>query len=320
MPLENISPANIDPAELAAAAGITATTGGDYQLRDAYGVTYTGSGAHLTLSALARRDLTKRLYRADPSARAGVRASARRLLDWFTSPYVDPEHAAAFAALSPMRTCELVAYVASHARGDGLDHVGPESLRYYTGHLLDDPVPSLEHPMPRLIDKPYRSLDGGDNPRHPLQITATAADGGDEVMVTLDIEAHEEISWEFVAAIPIPVGELNELLMDPDYQLDDYLSDNRDLIDEYLVYRDSQTQEGVSVTATLASPRAALTYNQSPEQLIGVELFFVGPDRDTALTTAPYTSRDQAQQATGGEDRIFTAGVQVDADNLRLAA
>lgn len=321
MPVENTSPPPVDPAEPAAAVGITVTADGDYQLRDAYGVTYTGSGAHLTLSALARRDLTTRLYRDDPSARARVQASARRLLDWFTSPYVDPEHADTFAALPPTRVCELVAYLASHGQADALDHVGPESLRYYTHHLLHDPIPSPEHPMPRLIDKPYRSLEGGaDNPRHPLRITATTADGGDEVMVKLDISASEEISWEFVASIPIPCDELNELLMDPDWRLDDYVSDNRDLIDEYLIYGDSQTQDGVSVNATLAGPGTPLTYEETPALLVGVELYFVGPDRDTALATAPYTSRDQAHQAARGEDRIFTAGVQVDVDNLRLAA
>lgn len=319
MPIENTSPTTLDPTELAAAVGITATSP-TFEFRDRYGVTYTGSAAHLALSALARRDTTARLYRHDPVARGAVRVTAALLIDWFTSPYVDPDHAAEFAALAPMRVCELVAYLASQ-RGANLVHVGLESLRYYTDHLLHDPVPSHEHPLPRLIDNPYRSLDGTENnPRHPLQVVATAADGEDEVQVKLDIEAQEEISWEFVAAIPIPLAKINTLLMDPDYHLDDYLSDNRDLIDEYLIYRDSQTQDGVSVNATLASPSAALTYDQAPEQRVGLTLYFVGLDRDTALTTTPYTRRAQAEQAATREDQIFTTVVEIDADNLRQAA
>jgi hypothetical protein len=320
VPIESTNPTIIDPAELATAVGITPTDP-DYQFTDIYGVTYTGSPAHLALSALARRDTTARLYRRDPSARAAVRISAALLIDWFTSPYVDPDHAAAFAALPPMRVCELVAYLASQDEAADLGHVGPESLRHHTHHLIHDPIPSHEHPLPRLIDKPYRSLGGGaDNPRHPLQVTATTADGGSDVLVKLDIKASEEIWWDFIAAIPIPVDDLTELLMDPDYNLDDWISDNRELIDEYLIYRDSQAQEGISVNATLASPNAALTYDEPPGQLIGLELYFVGPDRDSALATAPYTSRAQAELATGAGDRVFTTGVQVDADNLRLAA
>ncbi len=250
-----------------------------------------------------------------------MRTSAALLIDWFTSPYVDPDHAAAFAALPPMRVCELVAYLANQGEAADLGHVGPESLRHHTRHLIHDPVPSHEHPLPRLIDTPYRSLDGGqDNPRHPLQVTATTADGHSEVMVKLDIEAHEEISWDFVAAIPIPVDNLNELLMDPDYHLDDWVSANRELIDEYLIYRDSRTQDGISVNATLASPQAALTYEETPGETVGMDLFFVGPDRDSALGTAPFGSRGLAARFAAAGDRIFTTGIQVDAENMRLAA
>lgn len=319
MPIENTSPTTLHPAELAAAVGVTATSP-TFEFRDVYGVTYTGSAAHLALSALARRDSTARLYRRDPVARGAVRVTAAQLIDWFTSPYVDAGHAAEFAALTPMRVCELVAYLASQ-RGVDLLHVGPESLRYYTDHLLHDPVPSVEHPLPRLIDKPSRSLEGGEgNPRHRLQVVAAAADGQDEVLVKLDIEAHETISWDVVAAIPIPLAEINALLMAPDYLLGDYLSDNRELIDEYLVYRDSRAHEPVTVNATLASPTAALTYDQALKQRVGLELYFVGPDRDTALATTPYTRRTQAEQAATSEDRIFTTGVEVDADTLRHAA
>jgi hypothetical protein len=100
------------------------------------------------------------------------------------------------------------------------------------------------------------------------------------------VDLEDAIYWQFVAAIPIPVDELNVLLMDPDYGLDDYLSDNRELIDEYLVYRDSQTEDGISVKAVLAKPTTPLTYDPALASPVPLELFFVGPDRETALSSA----------------------------------
>jgi len=308
----------IDPAQVGAAVGITATTGTDYRFTDAYGVTYTGVPAHLALSALARRDLTGAVYPDRPAVALGIRATARILIDWFTSPYADPQHAAEFAALPPMRVCELVVYLCLHGDADALNKVGPESLCFYTDHLLHDPVPSLDYPLPRLIDRPYRSLDGTDaNPRTRLQVTATAPDGAEQVAVPMSIEASEDIYWELTVAIPVPVDELNELLLDPDYLAGDYLADNRELIDDHLVYSDSQTRHGLDVTGRLAHPRdialaEPLDSDTAPTAApVEVELFFVGPDRDAALETAPFGSRGLAEQFGGVGDRIFSTGIAV---------
>lgn len=323
MPVTTVSDPRLDinPARIGAAVGITADTGAGYQLTDAYGVTYTGAPAHLALSALARRDLTGDIYPEQPAVALGIRATARTLIDWFTSPHVDPQHAAEFAALPPMRVVELVVYLCLHGDADALGKVGPESLRYYTGHLLHDPVPSAAYPMPRLIDQPYRSLDGTDaRPRTRLQVTATARDGGDDVAVPMNIEASEDIYWELTVAVPVPVDELNELLMDPDYFAGDYLADNRELIDDYLDYRDSHTEHGIEVTGRLAHPRdLALAEPLGPTPPpaaapVEVDLFFAGPDRDTALETAPFGSRGLAEQFAAPGDRIFTVGVEVPAN------
>lgn len=311
---------DIDPAQLGAAVGITADTGTDYRFTDAYGVTYTGAPAHLALSALARRDLTGGIQPDQPTVAVGIRATARTLIDWFTSPHTDPRHAAEFAALPPLRVCELVVYLFLHGNADALDKVGPASLRHYTDHLLHDPVPGTEHPLPQLIDQPYQSLDGTEaNPRIPLQVTATMPDGADEVAVPMTVEASEDIYWELTVAVPVPVDKLNELLMDPDYFAGDYLADNRELIDDYLDYSDSQTREGIEVTGRLAHPRdialvEPLGCDPTPAEPVDFDLFFVGPDRDAALGTAPFGSRGLAEQFAAAGDRIFTVEIGVDPD------
>ncbi|MGW4527803.1 hypothetical protein [Amycolatopsis sp. NPDC004378] len=306
---------DIDPAQVGAAVGITAATGAGYRFTDAYGVTYTGTPAHVALSALARRDRTGDIYPDQPAVAPGIRATAATLIDWFTSPHTDPQHAAEFAALPPMRVCELVVYLCLHGDADALSKVGPESLRYYTGHLLHDPVPSAAHPLPRLIDQPYRSLAGTDTQRTRLQVTATARGGADDVAVPMEIEATEDIYWELTVAVPVPVDELNELLMDPDYFAGDYLAENRELIDDHLVYADSQTQQGIDVTGRLAHPRdlaLAEPLDRDPEPApVEVDLFFAGPDRDAALATAPFGSRGLAEQFAAPGDLIFTVGIEV---------
>ncbi|GAB3162132.1 hypothetical protein [Amycolatopsis sp. cg9] len=313
---------DIDPAQVAAAIGVTADTG--YQFTDAYGVTYTGTPAHLALSALARRDLTGEIYPDQPAVAPGIRATALTLIDWITSPYVDPEHAAEFAALPAMRVVELVVYLCLHGDAGALAKVGPESLRYYTSHLLHDPVPSAEYPMPRLIDQPCRSLDGTDaRPRTRLQVTATARDGADDVAVPMEIQASEDIYWELTVAIPVSVDELNELLMDPDYFAGEYLADNRELIEDYLDYRDSQTEHGLDVTGRLAHPRDLALAEclgadpQPPAAPVEIELFFAGPNRDAALATAPFGSRGLAELSADPGDQIFAVAVAVSADAAR---
>lgn len=304
---------DIDPVQVGAAVGITADTGADYRFTDAYGVTYTGTAAHLALSALARRDLTGGIYPDQPAVAVGIRATARTLIDWFTSPHTNPRHAAEFAALPPLRVCELVVYLCLHGDADALDKVGPESLRHYTNHLLHDPVPSAQHPLPRLIDQPYQSLDGtGANPRTPLRVTATAPDGGEEVVVPMRINASEDISWQFTAPIPVPVDELNALLLNRDYFTGEYLSDHLELVDDYLTYRASDTEHGIHITGQLVNPTAT-ALDTAPAQPTRVELFFAGPDRDAALQTTPFSSRRLAEKAAVTGDRVFTVKAKVDA-------
>ncbi|WNV83126.1 hypothetical protein [Umezawaea sp. Da 62-37] len=247
---------SIDPVQIGAAVGIAATTSPDYQFTDAYGVTYTGTPSHLALSALARRDLTGGIYPDQPAVAPAIRATARTLIDWFTSPHTDPRHAAEFAALPPLRVCELVVYLCLHGDADALNQVVPESLRHYTDHLLHDPVPDHDHPLPRLIDQPYRSLNSTETRLGTrLHITATTPDDAAQVAVPMTVEAGESISWEFTAAIPVPVEDLNGLLLDQDYSLGDYLEDNRELIEAHLDYSDSQNVHGLDITGRLAHPR-----------------------------------------------------------------
>jgi hypothetical protein len=315
---------DIDPVRIADVIGITADTDADYQFTDAYGVTYTGAPAHLALSALARRDLTGDLYPDQPAAARGIRATALTLIDWFTSPHVEPQHAAEFAALAPMRVCELVVYLCLHGDAAALGKVGPEALRFYTGHLLHDPVPSAEHPIPRLIDRPYRSLEGTDaRPRTRLQVTATARDGADDVAVPMEIEASEAIYWQLTVPVPVPVGELNELLMDPDYFAGEYLAENRPLIDDHLGYSDSETEHGIAVSGRLGNPRdlaLAEPLGAEPHPAaapIGVELFFVGPNRESALRLPAFGTRSQARSCVGDGDLIFTVRTEVLADAVQ---
>lgn len=305
---------DIDPVQIAAAAGISAATGTDHRFTDAYGVTYTGTPAHLALSALGRGDRTGGIHPDRPAVAAGIRAVARILIGWLTSAHVDPLHAAEFAALPATRVCELVVYLFRHGNLDTLHRVGPASLPHYTDHLLHDPVPSAEHPLPRLIDRPCRSLHDPDSkPETLLQVTATAPDAANEVDVPMRIHASEDVHWEFTASIPVPVDELNALLLDPDHLTGDYLSDHRELIDHHLVYDAGDTDEGLQVTGRLVDPDTAVV-DTPPTAPVRIRLFFVGPDRDAALTTTPWGSRALAQQACGVDDRIFGAVIDLGTD------
>ncbi|GGM67619.1 hypothetical protein GCM10012275_42730 [Longimycelium tulufanense] len=307
---------------LAAAAGITDTTDGPgYQLRDPYGVTYTGTPGHLVLAALARRDLTPDLYRAHDLTAERVRDSARLLAEWFTCDHIPVTHAAAFAALPPRRVCELVAHVASHSDPHALGCVGPESLPIHTGYLTGAGVNDPHQPYPAVIDHPYRALSGSDEPPR-LDVWAAAPHGVDEVMVPVEIEAHEEISWEFTAPIPVPVDELNALLMDGGpYAIEDYVDEHRFLVDEYLTYTTSRSEDGISVTARLLSPGARLDYPDGrPAPVREVTLYFVGPDPTTAAAGPPLLDRAAADAtATSRGHQVFAVAHGLSARELRTA-
>lgn len=299
---------------LADAINVTDDSSSDYQLTDAYGVTYTGAPAHLALLALARRDLSPSLSADHPNYNKGFRRAAHTLIDWFTSPHTDPQHVAEFAALPPMRVCELVSYL--FLRGHAmLDKVGPESLTHYTDHLLHHQVPDTDHPMPTVVDSSPRSLLSADDSLGVrLQITATASDGADEVAVPMEITASEDIFWEFTAAIPVPVAELNDLLLNLD--IGDYLGGNRDLIEHHLIYRDSHTEQGLHVEARLARQGSAVDITG---ETVEVDLFFVGADQASALQTAPFGSRGLAAQHAADGDQIFVIEVEINTGAALIA-
>jgi hypothetical protein len=316
MPSANITRMIINAIDVAAAVGITATTGADYRLTDTFGITYTGTPAHLALSALARPDLTSWPDHVDHDTRTSVRRAAHTFIDWFTSPHVDPGHADEFAALTPTRVCELVAYLTGADNPTDLNVVGPQSLHACTEHLLHHSVPNSDRPFPRLTDVARQSL-GTVESQHRLQVTASAGGGTDEVRVMLDIEAGRRIFWEFTASIPIPVAELDVLLRDPDYLLGVYLSDHRELVDRYLTYRNAGSVDGIGVDATLAAPGASPTYTQTPTT-IPMELFFVGADRNSALSGAAFTRREPAERAAAAGEQVYVAAVDVVVGYLRL--
>lgn len=311
--------------ELADAAGITAADGRDFELVDQYGVTYTGTPSHLALVALGRPDLSPQLYRDDRTLRDAVRTAASRIALWFTCEHVDPDHAAAFAALAPARVCVMVAHLVNRSHDDALSQVGPESLRFYTAYLISDAVDDPEARFPNVVDKPYRSLSQVFDDRLRLDITATAPDGADEVRLRLDIEASEAIRWDFVAAVPVPTDELNDLLMGPSWALNSWLDDNLELIDDHLDYSTSWSDQGIDTDVRLAAPNAQLTYPgldepAEPAPCADVALYFVGPDRDTAVTTAPFLDRAEATTAADAlGHQVFTTAADVSAAALRDA-
>ncbi|ASR39986.1 hypothetical protein BAY61_32415 (plasmid) [Prauserella marina] len=300
--------------------------GGDgVELVDQYGVTYTGTPSHLALAALIRPDLTAALYRDDRDLRAAVRTAASRIGLWFTCEHVAPAHAAAFAALTPARACELIAHVVNRGHERALAEVGPESLRFYTAYLISDAVDDPESRFPNVVDKPHRELTSVIDDRIPLDVTAAAPGGADEVYLRLDIEASEEISWDFVAAVPVPIAELNDLLMGPEWALSSWLDDNRELIDDHLAYSMSWTNKGIDTTVRLAEPNARLTYPgmaepAEPAPRADVALYFVGPDRDTAVSTAPFLDRVEATTVADAlGHQVFTTAADIAATALRDA-
>ncbi|WP_034271086.1 hypothetical protein [Haloechinothrix halophila] len=303
----------------------TAADGRGFQLIDQYGVTYTGKPSHLALAALIRTDLTPQLYRDDRTLQDAVRTAASRIGLWFTCDHVDPGHAAAFAALSPARVCELVAHVVNCGHESALVEVGPESLRFYTAYLISDAVDDPEAHFPNVVDKPRRGLTSVFDDRIPLDITATAPDGADEVRLRLDIEANEEIRWDFVAAVPVPIAKLNDLLMGPSWALSSWLDDNRELIDDHLDYSMSWSDQGIDTDVRLAGPAAQLTYPEldepaEPAPRADVALYFVGPDRDTAVTSAPFLDRTEATTVADAlGHQVFTTAADIAAAALRDA-
>ncbi|HET6285714.1 MAG TPA: hypothetical protein VFG15_03050 [Amycolatopsis sp.] len=247
-------PATLDrvllPADIAAAIGITPGAQ-EFSFTDDYGVTYSGTPSHVTLAALARRDRIRHICPDVPLVPRRIREIAIILIRWFTSPDTERAHATAFTELSPTRVCELVIYLGTCAAPKTLDKVGPATLHHYTGHLLNDPVPSADHPFPQLADMPYRALAGTESTLGAgLQVTATTPSDSREVEVPVRYEATETIAWSGKTSVAVPVDKLNQLLMDPADSLERYLT----AVAEHLEFTDSETVEGRDITGRLRLP------------------------------------------------------------------
>lgn len=244
------TPRPISARHLADAVHADTAPGEPYTLTDGFGVTYTGTPAHLVLTALRRGDITPDLCGGDTDAAHTVREVAALLTEWFTSEQVDAQHAAAFTAMNPVRVCEIVAYLATHGEHRMLSQVGPESLHHYTEHLTTDALDDPATPLPTLVDSPPNWLRTSVQP----DITATTADGTSTVALLVDVDAAENISWSFRTTIEVPVATLHDMLVDPD-ELGTYVEDNRDLIEDELSYSASVADdEGLRVEIQLVGP------------------------------------------------------------------
>ena len=292
----------------AAALGITPEST-EYWFTDQYGLTYRGLASHVTLAALAHSDFTQDLF--PDLTGVSVPKIARIVIAWFTSPDTDPEHAVRFAALSPWQVCELVVYLWRHGHGAALEKVGPQTLHHYTSHLLLD-MHKETVPVPQLVDQPTEPLVPAEsNLCSRLQVTVTAANDADEVPVPVRVDATERLSWSVQTAIPLSVEDLTHLLVGGGFSLSQHLDHHPDLIEDFLTYDDADSK-GHDIAAWRLSTRREHRLDARPIPPVDVTLFFVGPDRDTALATAPFSSGELAEREAGPEDQVFHTTVDVE--------
>ncbi|MEU7477050.1 hypothetical protein AB0A63_13770 [Lentzea sp. NPDC042327] len=298
----------------AAALGITKDTGREYWFTDQYGVTYRGLASHVTLAALAHSDFTQDAF---PQLNGRpLQRTARWVITLFTSRHTDPQHAARFAALSPWQVCELVAYLWRHRDDAAMHKIGPATLHLYTGHLLDhDGDPSA---LPDVVDRsPQPSLAQENcNLFARLQVTATARDGADDVPVPMLVEVTEKVSWRVKTAIPLAVEDLARLLVGSGFSVSEYLDRNAHLIEGFLRYELADS-EGQDVNAWRLTTRREHALSSPPPEPVQVRLYFVGPDRATALETVPFSTRALAACAVVEGDEVFETTVEVNHDQVR---
>lgn len=292
----------------------TIVAGSTFTIADSFGVTYSGTPAHLVLAALSRTDLTPELGGHDRVACDAVRDAAGILATWFTSTAVPAEHAAAFTAMTPAQVCAVVAYLAAHGKPGTLREVGPASLPAYTAHLTSDALDDPNATLPTIVDRPRRWLDEA----HPLDITPTTGDGSTTVALKVDVDASEDISWQFRTTIEVSVEDLHDLLAEPG-ALSTYVQDNRDLIDDHLTYEDSMlADQGLEVDITLVGPGSREPDTGSPESAPEnlITVYYVGVDAEHARRSGrPYLIRDDADRARDAEpeSRVFTAALPLPA-------
>jgi hypothetical protein len=302
---------------MAAAIGIPDDNSAHYELTDNYGVTYIGAASHLALMALMRADLSRALDASRTVRAQKIRGLARILLDWFTSPWTPGVHAVEFTWLSARQVCELVVYLLRQPEASVLTRVGSETVRLFTNHLLHDAVPDPERPLPPIADLRRRPLfcDDGSGIADRLKVTAVAPGGNDTVRVNMNIKASETLNWTFTTGIEVSLDELIDMLVDPDNRVDDVLEGSRAQFEAYLDY-DLADVTDIDFSGELGQPGAILDAAPSDTVAVAVELFFVGTDRATALSTKSFSSRALAEAAAGTGDQIFRTRIAVGADKV----
>jgi hypothetical protein len=296
---------------LLAALGEEVNNPDGFRFTDRYQVTYSGTGSHVTLAALLRKDITPDVGGTQDTTRA-VRIAASFIAHWFNCEHTPAEDAQQFTELSPQQVCRMVGYLASHASPENMGLVGPASLALYTRHLLTVLVEGNEaEAMPRVVDSPRHWL--GD-PRD-LDITATAPDGKDLIRLHVDVKAREDLGWDFTTAIEFPVACMHDL-MAGGLDLGSFLSEERDLIEHHLDYGSSWSNNGLEVTAKLLDTPAPP--DREPVPGVWVTLHYAGRDREEALSGQPFLSHEQAEACVNGLDgyQLFTHTAWVAADAL----
>lgn len=284
---------------------------------DRHQITYSGVASHIVLAALARKDITPQIGETKETTKR-ARVAAHFLWSWFLCDQTPPEHAARFETMPVDGVCRMIAHLAVHGQLKVIRQVGPEALPLYTELLLrvadgDHPEP----PMPTVVDVPPAYL--GD-PRE-LSMTATAPDNADMVVVVADVEASEDVHWDFTGEFGIPVSDVHAL-MTGGLDFGSYLEDNRDLVDGYLDYSTSWTNDGLKVEAR---PRAIkLGFSESEEETPSVPdtpdgrvdtltVYYVGEHRDHAMSNGALLSQAEAETRLRQQpgSLLFTAEVTV---------
>lgn len=260
---------------------------------DRYGITYSGSSAHITLTVLLRKDVS--LFAGNETenelARSAVRWAAALLVEWFTNEDTPERDAAELACLPSGGVARIVAYVATHGRREHLERVGPQTLATYTRHLLDFAHAEEDAAVPKLpqvVDSngPWLGKARG------LPIAVIGPQGQDTVVVHVDVGAYEAISWRFSTGVEFPVEKVNAVLCG-ELDLGRYLEDNRELIVDHLAYANSRPDDGLNVEATLLSSPPSAPEEPAAEQApAGGEVSPGEPDSALAAVVAEHYAGD----------------------------
>lgn len=235
------------------------TNNGPHSITDAYGVTYTGSAAELTVLALARWDLSPDLaLKLGGDVEHGTaRWAARLLLSWFTpqdtsAAQDDLDYSRALRSRSSRYLLRCVALLANDAERVTLDACGPQTrhayIRYLATEQLDTDTITDRPLLPDVTDylsaaeRSARNLTPAQAVRPDITITAAAPDG--RVGVAFTVDAHTEIAWDDAEGVTyLDPAALNSLLCTPD-GMRAHIRADEDLMDQVLDYGDSYTRGG----------------------------------------------------------------------------